>query len=155
MFDITRRNRVYLTDREVGFLMENKGLNKIKLPPFIFTCWLWNGESVKYLAAVMETIGFLIVSPARFNVTYRDHYPSSCVVGVGVTKNFCHIFLGNHTGQLPDIWHRALVWRTLSCNAFLNMRHVHILFDATLNISKKRSRQATHVFSGRLTTKFY
>ena len=37
----------------------------------------------------------------------------------------------------------------------LNLRHVHFLFDATLNILKKRSRQATHVFPGRLTTKFY
>ena len=46
-----------------------------------------------------------IVSPAR--------YPSSCipVVGVGVTKYFCHIFLGNHRGQLSDIWHRASVCR--------------------------------------------
>ena len=40
------------------------------------------------------------------------------------------------------------------CNAVLNLRHVHFLFDATLNILKKRSRQATHVFPGRLTTKF-
>ena len=60
---------------------------------------------------------------------------SSCVVVVvGVTKNFCHIFLGNHTGQLPYIWHRASVWRTVSCNAFLNLRHVHFLFCVTLNI---------------------
>ena len=69
--------------------------------------------------------------PALAEVTHRDHYLSSCVV---VTKNFCHIFLGNHTGQLPDIWHRASVWRTVSCNTFLNLRHVHFLFDATLNI---------------------
>ena len=48
--------------------------------------------------------------------------------------NFCHIFLGNHRGQLSDIWHRTSVWRTVSCNAFLNLRHVHFLFDATLNI---------------------
>ena len=27
--------------------------------------------------------------------------------------NFCHIFLGNHTGQLPDIWHRASVYGEL------------------------------------------
>ena len=67
---------------------------------------------------------------------------------------FCHIFLGNHTTQLPDIWHRALVRRTVSCNTVLNLRHVHFLFDATLNISKKRSRQATHVFPGRLTIEF-
>ena len=44
------------------------------------------------------------------------------------------IFLGNHTGQLPDIWHRASVWRTVSCNAFLNLRHVHFLYFTTLNI---------------------
>ena len=67
--------------------------------------------------------------------------------------NFCHIFLGNHTSQFLDIWHRALVWRTVSYNTVLNMRHVHFLFDATLNILKKRNRQATHVFPGRLTTK--
>ena len=72
--------------------------------------------------------------PALAGATYRDYYPSSCVVGVGVTKNFCHIFLWNHTGQLPDIWHRASVWRTVLCNAFFNLRHVHFLFDATLNI---------------------
>ena len=41
---------------------------------------------------------------------------------------------GNHTGQLPDIWHRASLWRTVLCNAVLNLRHVHFLFDATLNI---------------------
>ena len=52
-------------------------------------------------------------------------------------------------------WHRALVWRTVSCNTVLNLRHVHFLFDTTLNILKKRSRQATHVFPGRLTTKFF
>ena len=73
--------------------------------------------------------------PALAEATYRDHYPSSgVVVVVGVTKKFCHIFLRNHRGQLPDIWHRASVWRTVSCNAFLNLRHVHFLFDATLNI---------------------
>ena len=71
--------------------------------------------------------------PALVEATYRDHYPSSCVV-VGVTKKFCHIFLGNHRGQLSDIWHRTSVWRTVSCNAFLNLRHVQFLFDATLNI---------------------
>ena len=48
--------------------------------------------------------------------------------------NFCHIFLGNHRGQLPDIWHRASVCRTVSCNAVLNLRHVHFLYDTTLNI---------------------
>ena len=48
--------------------------------------------------------------------------------------NFCHIFLGNNTGQRPDIWHRASVWRTVSCNAVLNLRHVHFLFYATLNV---------------------
>ena len=48
----------------------------------------------------------IIMSPARFSeATYGDHNSSSCVVGV--TKNFCHIFLGNHRGQLRDIWHRA------------------------------------------------
>ena len=55
--------------------------------------------------------GYLVVSPGRFN-----------------------IFLGNHRSQLPDIRHRASVWRTVSCNAFLNLRLVRFLFDATLNI---------------------
>ena len=75
----------------------------------------------------MSSCYTFIVSPARFSggETYRDHYQSSCVVvGVGVTKKFCHIFLGNHRGQLPDIWHRASVWRTVSCNAVLNLRHI-------------------------------
>ena len=49
--------------------------------------------------------------------------------------NFCHFFLGNNRGHLPDIRHRAPVWRTVSCNAFLN-QHVHFLFDATLSKSK-------------------
>ena len=77
--------------------------------------------------------------PALAETTYRDHFcrlASSriVVIGVGVTKNFCHIFLWNHTDQLPDIWHRASLWRTVSCNAFFNLPHVHFLFDATLNI---------------------
>ena len=67
--------------------------------------------------------------------------------------NFCHIFLGNHTGQLPDIWHRASVWRTVSCNAVLNLRHVRFLFYATLNILKKRSRPEKPVLPRRLNTK--
>ena len=74
--------------------------------------------------------------PALAEATYRDHFcrlASSCVV-VGVTKNFCHIFLWNHRGQLPDIWHRASEWRTVSCNAVLNLRLVHFLFYSTLNI---------------------
>ena len=82
---------------------------------------------------ISEDFVFLLCRlPDLAEATYRDHYPSSCVVGV--TKNFCHIFLGNHRGQLPDILHRASVWRTVSCNAFLNLRHIHFLFDATLNI---------------------
>ena len=75
--------------------------------------------------------------PALAEATYRDHYPSSCVVvvvGVGVTKKFCHIFIENHRSQLPDIWHRTSVWRTLSYNAVLNLPHVLFLFDATFNI---------------------
>ena len=79
---------------------------------------------------VCEGSGLLCRLLALAEATYRNQYPSSCVVGV--TKNFCHIFLGNHTGQLPDIWHRASVWRTVLFNAFLNLRHVHFLFDATL-----------------------
>ena len=67
-------------------------------------------------------------------ITIRRLASSYVVVGVGVTKNFCHIFLGNHRGQLSGIWHRASVWRTVSCNAVLNPPHVHFLFDATENI---------------------
>ena len=37
-------------------------------------------------------------------------------------------------GQLSDILHRASVWRTVSCNAVLNLPHVSFLFDATKNI---------------------
>ena len=81
---------------------------------------------------VCEGSGLLCRLLALAEATYRNQYPSSCVVGV--TKNFCHIFLGNHTGQLPDIWHRASVWRNVSCNAVLKLRHVHFLFYATLNI---------------------
>ena len=97
---------------------------------------------------------FLCRLPGLAEATYtcRDHF---CRLALASQKNFCHIFLWNHTGQLPDIWHRASVWRTVSCNTVLNLRHVHFLFDATMNIQKKRSRQVTHVFPGRLTTKFY
>ena len=144
--------------------------------------------------------------PALAEATYRDHF-CRLASSASASKNFCHIFLWIHTGQLPDIWHRASVWRTVSCNAVLNLRHVHFLFYATLNIvdiSKYApmiisvtfflgttqvsflifgtehqygelycvtqfwicgmstscftrlwiSRQATHVFPGRLTTKF-
>ena len=66
--------------------------------------------------------------PALAEATYGDHFCRR------VTKNFCHIFLGNHTSQLHDIWQRASVWRTVSCNAFLNLPHVHFLFYVTLNI---------------------
>ena len=51
--------------------------------------------------------------------------------------NFCHSFLGNHRGQLPDIGHSASIWRTVSCNTVLNLPHVHVLFDATFNIVDK------------------
>ena len=27
----------------------------------------------------------------------------------------CHIFLSNHAGKLPDIWHSPLVWVSVSC----------------------------------------
>ena len=93
----------------------------------MFLCW--NGSFNSELP-----IDQFIVSPACFSGgDIQGSLLSSCVV-VGVTKNFRHIFLWNHTGQLPDIWHRALVWRTVSCTAFLNLRHVHFLFYATLNI---------------------
>ena len=73
----------------------------------------------------------VIVSPACFSVgDIMGSLLSSCVVvvDVGVTKKFCHNFLRNHTGQLPDIWHRASVWISVSCNAVLNLQHVHFLF---------------------------
>ena len=101
--------------------------------------WRNNKQAINILALTLLMILALsiiiqdipiFVSPARFSGS--DIKGSLSVVGV--TKKFCHIFLGNHKGQLPDIWHRALVWRTVSCNAFLNLRHVHFLFDATLNI---------------------
>ena len=76
----------------------------------------------------------IFVSPARFSGgDIQGSLLSSCV-GVGVTKKFCHIFLRNHTSQIRDIWHRASVWRTVSCNTVLNLRHVHFLFYATMNI---------------------
>ena len=55
---------------------------------------------------VCEGSGLLCRLLALAEATYRNHYPSSCVVGV--TKNFCHIFLWNHSGQLPDIWHNLI-----------------------------------------------
>ena len=66
----------------------------------------------------------------HIRITIRRLASSSCVIVVGVTKNFCHTFPRNHRGQLPDIWHRAWVWRTVLCTAFLNLRDVHFLFDA-------------------------
>ena len=127
------------------------GLHLIKLnyPSYkdaLRQVWLnWSGEEDLFLISSMYCGFFFIISPrlmlctkvrrglvllcrlpALTEATYRDHYLSSCVV---ITKNFCHIFLGKHTGQVPDIWHRASVWRTVSCNAVLNLRHVHFLFD--------------------------
>ena len=47
-------------------------------------------------------------------------------------KIFCHVFLRNHAySQLPNTWHRASVWTTVSCNAVSNLPHVNFLFDAT------------------------
>ena len=67
--------------------------------------------------------------PALAEATYRDHL-RRC----RRHKIFCHIFLRNHIGELPDIWHRASVWTTVSCNAVSNLLLVNFLFDATLNI---------------------
>ena len=85
---------------------------------------------------VKKSTGVLLCRlPALAEATYRDHFcrlassSSSSSQKISVT-----FFSGNHTGQLFDIWHRASVWRTVSCNAFLNLRHVHFLYFATLNI---------------------
>ena len=49
----------------------------------------------------LEMSSLLCRLPALAEATYRDHFcrlASSCVVvvvGVGVTKKFCHIFLGS------------------------------------------------------------
>ena len=56
-------------------------------------------------------------------------------------------FLRNHTGQLPDIWHRASVWRTVSCNAVLNLQHVHFLFLTRLWIFKRKEIGRRHMSS--------
>ena len=59
----------------------------------------------------------LIVSPARFSVTF-------CVTFFSGTTQASFLIFGTENS----------VSRTVSCNAFLNLRHVHFLFDATLNI---------------------
>ena len=62
------------------------------------------------------------------------HMSTSCYMQLRIflTWTNCHIFLRNHTGQLPDIWHIASVWTSVSCNTVSNLPHVHFLFDATL-----------------------
>ena len=73
--------------------------------------------------------------PALAEATYRDHFCRlASSSSASASQKISVIFLWNHTGQLPDIWHRASVWTTVTCNAFLNLRHVHFLFYATLNI---------------------
>mgnify|MGYP003691560037 CR=1 FL=1 len=73
--------------------------------------------------------------PALAEATYRDHFCRLASSSSSASQdNFCHIFLWNHTSQLHDIWHRASVWRAVSCNKVLNLGHVHFLFYATLNI---------------------
>ena len=68
-------------------------------------------------------------------VTQRRHIGITiCRLASPSQNNFCHIFLRNHTGQLLDIWHRASVWRTVSCKTVSNLPHVHFLFDGTYNI---------------------
>ena len=81
-----------------------------------YGCQLKMKESSIDLWIILHTVQVDSISlcrlPALAEATYRDHFcrlASYCVV-VGVTKKLCHIFLGNHKGQLPDIWHRASVW---------------------------------------------
>ena len=69
--------------------------------------------------------------PALAEATYRDHFCRLASSSSASQKNSVTFFSG---GQLPDIWHRASVWRTVSCNAVLSLRHVHFLFDVTLNV---------------------
>ena len=104
--------------------------------------------SVTFFSGTTEASFLIFGTEHQYGELYRiTHFwivgmSTSCFTRLSIlwTKanllrdNFCHIFLGNHRSQLPDIWHRAIVWRTVSCNAFLNLRHVHFLFDATLNI---------------------
>ena len=66
---------------------------------------------------------------ALAEATFRDHNPSSCVV-VLRRRRRRHKKISSHFSREP---HRP-IWRTESCNAFLNLRHVQFLFDATLNI---------------------
>ena len=120
-------------------------------------CEIWEREfSFLYLHTNTKPgrVTLLCRLPALAEATYRDRsdprrLASSCVV-VGVIKNFCHIFLWNHKGQLPDIWLRASVWRTVSCNAVLKLPHVHFLFYPTLNIVDKFAHKIISVtfFSG-------
>ena len=89
-------------------------------------------EISQFMVAGPVQMFLLCCLPALAEGTYRDHFcrlaPSSASQKISVT------FFWNHTGQLPDIWHRASVWRTVSCNTVLNLRLVHFLSYATLNI---------------------
>ena len=90
-------------------------------------------KKIKYPNELCFIIVLLCRLPALAEATYRDHF-CRLASSSASQKKFGHIFLWNHTGQLPDIWHRASVWRTVSCTPFLNLRHVHFLFYMTLNI---------------------
>ena len=84
----------------------------------------------KYIS-VPEWGKYIRVTGQGPSVPERDKYIR--VTGQGPSMSEWG-FLRNHRGQLPDIWQRASVWRTVSCNAVLNLWHVHFLFDATFNI---------------------
>ena len=90
----------------------------------------------------------VIVSPA-FRATSRDHYPLCC----WSQKFSVTFFLKNHAGQLPDICHRASLWRTVTCKTISNLWLVNFLYAGTLNNFDMCNTQVTHVLRGRLNTK--
>ena len=78
-------------------------LNRNHLPPMLTRCSLPVG------------LDRYIDIPVCDSISFQYSYCVTCVTqtSLGSQNNFCHIFLRNHKGQFPDIWHRASEWKTV------------------------------------------
>lgn len=81
-------------------------------------------------------LGRYVNIPVCNSISVQSSYCVTCIAQMSLgSQNFSsHIFLRNHKGQLPDIWHRASVWRTVQYRTVSNLLHLHFLFDGTQNI---------------------
>ena len=111
--------------------------------------------SVTFFSETTEASFLIFGTEHQYGELYRVrqfricHMSTSCLPELRIfltqknlsKNNFCHIFLRNHRSQLPDIWHRASVWRTVSCNTVSNLPHVYFcLPELRLFILKNLSK---------------